>query len=168
MPHYHVYGKIVFCDVPDDEYLLDLAYDLLSQCVAYRLGINLCANLSAELLEEFNTNTCVEEKYIPFEILDNPLTNECSEIFDGIWIGKEDIIGTENSRLPTLERFFAQMLTHERVSHLILIFKDCHADRNAGMTEHEIGPNELCSVLKNAPRIHTELPDVRLTVRKKS
>lgn len=166
MPHYHVYGKIIFFDIPNNEYLLKLAYNLVSQSVTYRLGINLYANLSQELLEKFNTNTCREERYIPFELLDNPLTNECSEIFDGIWIGRHDLIGIENSRLPTLESFFAQMLTYEGISHLIVIFKDCHADLNAGMTEHEIEPNELCSVLTNAPRINTELPDVKLTVRR--
>lgn len=106
MPHFSIYGKLVFKDTIDPDELLKFAYRLVSKSVEYQFGINLYGNISSDLLKEFpDFNSCQKNKYIPFEILDHPMSNECSEIFDEILIGQHDFIGVENSRLPNSRIF---------------------------------------------------------------
>ena len=64
MPHFSIYGKLVFKDTIDSDELLKFAYRLVTKSVEYQFGINLYGNISSELLKEFpdfnwckNTNT---------------------------------------------------------------------------------------------------------------
>lgn len=166
MPYYNIYGKIVFKDTIDPDELLTLAYHLVSKSIEYRLGINLYGNITSYLLKEFvDFNSCLKNKYIPFEILDNPLTDECSEIFDEILIGQHDVIGVENSRLPILQDFLAEILRIECISHLVVNAIDKHSDSRAVTTEYEIEADEFCSTWMNAPKMHSELPNVKLIIK---
>ena len=136
MPHFSIYGKLVFKDIIDSDELLKFAYRLVSKSVEYQFGINLYGNISSDLLKEFpDFNSRQKNKYIPFEILDNPMSNECSDIFDGILIGQHGFIGVENSRLPILQDFLAEILRIECISHLVVIAIDKHSDSSAVMTE---------------------------------
>ena len=165
MPYYNIYGKIVFKDIPNPDELLTLAYRLVSKSIEYRLGINLYGNITSYLLKEFaDFNYCRKNKYIPFEILDDPMSNECSEIFDGILIGQHDFIGVENSRLPILQDFLAEILGIECISHLVVNAIDKHSDSSALMTEYEIEADEFCGTWMNAPKVHSELGNVRFIV----
>ena len=165
MPHYSIYGKIVFKDTPNPDELLTLAYRLVSKSIEYRFGINLYGNISSDLLNEFaDFNYCRKNKYIPFEILDHPMSNECSEIFDGILIGQHDFIGVENSRLPILQDFLAEILGIECISHLVVNAIDRHSDSSALMKEYEIEADEFCGTWMNAPKLHSELPNVRFII----
>ena len=164
MPHFNIYGKIVFKETPDNNSVLDLAYFLFSRTIEYRIGINIWCNLSESVRNKFNISKCIAEKYIPFEILDNPATNECYHIFDGIWIGKNDYIGIENSKLPSLEKFLSEILNYDNILYIALNFNDVHGDENARATTHKIHPDELCKTIEKAPRIHTELPNLELVI----
>ena len=167
MPHFSIYGKLVFKDTIDSDELLKLAYRLVSKSVEYQFGINLYGNISSDLLREFpDFNSCQKNKYIPFEILDNPMSNECSDIFDEILIGQHDFIGVENSRLPKLQDFLAEILRIECISHLVVIAIDKHSDINPVITEYEIKAEEFCTTWLNAPKTHSELPNVRLIIKK--
>lgn len=167
MPHFSIYGKLVFKDTIGRDELLKFAYRLVSKSVEYQFGINLYGNISSDLLKEFpDFNSCQKNKYIPFEILDNPMSNECSDIFDEILIGQHDFIGVENSRLPKLQDFLAEILRIECISHLVVIAIDKHSDIAPVITEYEIEVNEFCTTWLNAPKVHSELPNVRLIIKK--
>ena len=167
MPHFSIYGKLVFKEIIGRDELLKFAYRLVSKSVEYQFGINLYGNISSDLLKEFpDFNSCQKNKYIPFEILDNPMSNECSDIFDEILIGQHDFIGVENSRLPKLQDFLAEILRIECISHLVVIAIDKHSDIPPVITEYEIGAEEFCTTWLNAPKTHSELPNVRLIIKK--
>jgi len=166
MPHFSIYGKLVFKDTIDSDELLKLAYRLVSKSVEYQFGINLYGNISSDLLKEFpDFNSCQKNKYIPFEILDHPMSNECSHIFDGILIGQHDVIGVENSRLPILQDFLAEILGIECISHLVVIAIDKHSDIPPVITEYEIKAEEFCTTWLNAPNPDSELPNVKLIIK---
>ena len=167
MPHYNIYGKLVFNETPSDDDLLDLAYHLVSKSIEYRFGINLYGNITSYLLKEFpDFNYCRKNKYIPFEIMDDPMSDECSEIFDGILIGQHDFIWIEKSRMPMLQDFLTEILRLDCISHLVVNAIDKHSDLNPVISEYEIGADELCDTWAKAPKTHSEIGNVRFTIKK--
>ena len=110
MPHICIYGKIVFCEKQNKKELQEIAYDMLTKSITHRFGLLLGPNLPPYRLQKMDLLDCWAGNSLVYEITDDPINNECCDIYDGIWIGEHDYIGIENSRLMDLERFVSDML----------------------------------------------------------
>lgn len=166
MPHICIYGKIIFCEKQNKKELQEIAYDMLTKSITHRFGLLLGPNLPPYRLQKMDLLDCWAGNSLVYEITDDPINNECCDIYDGIWIGEHDYIGIENSRLMDLERFVSDMLSHRTVSYMEFCTEDVHGDYQAGTTAYTIKVNELCHILTTAPRIHTEMPNVKLLILK--
>ena len=52
------------------------------------------------------------------------------------------------------------------ISSVEFFMEDIHGDANAGATKYTIKANELVEIISNAPRIHTEMPNVNILITK--
>lgn len=175
MGHASLYGKIVFNTVPTEEQLLDLAFYITQKAVDYRFGINLYSNLSDHIIpNRFSFDSiwnCVNEKYIPYEILDNPLTNECRYMFRDVVLdceGLNVLPNYSNTRIPALQDFLGEILNHKLITKLTLRFEDEHGHDNITVYEYSIKPHELCEVLEQVPNDENglEIPAAKFVITK--
>ena len=139
---------------------------MMAKAITHRFGLNLGSNVPQYCLQKMDLPDCLAGNILIYEITDDPTSNECCDIYDGIWIGQHDFVGIENSRLIDLERFVSDMLSHRTVSCMEFCTEDVHGDDRAGTTMYTIKVNELCHVMTTAPRIHTEMPNVKVLILK--
>ena len=166
MPNTLIYGKIFFCEKQNKRELQEIAYDMMAKAISHRFGLNLGSNVPQYCLQKMDLPDCLAGNSLIYEITDDPTSNECCDIYDGIWIGQHDFVGVENSRLLDLERFVSDMLSHCTVSCMEFCTEDVHGDDRAGTTAYTIKVNELCHVMTTAPRIHTEMPNIKVLILK--
>ena len=166
MAHMWMYGKMFFYETHDKAELRKIAYDMMSKSITHRFGLKFCANLPFYRLQKMDLSGWQAGNCLIYEITDDPISDECCDLYDGIWMGPHDLVGIENSRLIDLERFVSDMLSHRTVSCMEFCTEDVHGDNSAGTTMYTIKVNELCRVMTTAPRIHTEMPNVKVLILK--
>lgn len=154
MAHTWIYGKFNFYRKHNKEELRKFAYDMILKSVVHQFGLKFCSNLSSYRLQKMDLSDCQAGNCLLYEITDDPLSNECYDIYDGIWIGAHDLTGIENSRLMDLERFLSDVFSHEMIASIDCCTEDVHGDDRAETTACTIKPNELCRILPTAPE-HT-------------
>ena len=164
MPHTLIYGKINFCQKQDKEQLKNFAYDMILKSVEHRFGLKFCANISSYTKQKTDMRDWITGSALSYEITDNPLSNECCDIYEGIWIGRDDLVGVENSRLMDLQRFVSAIVVTSTVESIEFCTRDVHGDCRAGETSYTIKVDELCHVLTTAPRLYTEIPNVNILI----
>ena len=167
MPHCMVYGEIFLYEKPSREQVLDLSFVLTQKAVELRLGLNLFCNLKEWVAKQYDISECLNNTYIPYEILDDPSSNECSEIFKGMLF--PHFLGIENSRLPMLQSFVREVVELEQVSHMTIRFVEVHLDDlNTLQFEYTIKANDLCDklVYLSTQPYMGEFPAVKFTIEK--
>ena len=97
MAHCTIMGKIVFSEKFERKDVVELSYFLMQKAMDNRIGINLDCNLMRKAEYFYPIKNYIKEGCIPYEILDNPLTNECSDIFDDIWFGAKRLFEVRKS-----------------------------------------------------------------------
>ena len=166
MPHSLIYGKLNFHTKHSQDEIINLTYDLLSKSIKHRFGLILGSNLPYYLLNKMDPKILLSHECLVYEITDDPFSNECYNIFDGIWFGQNDFVGVEDSRLYDLQEFLSDILSHDMISSIEFCMEDVHSDESAGSTSYTIKANELVRSISKAPRIRTEMPNVKILITK--
>ena len=172
MSHCTVIGKIVFSQKFERKDVVELSYFLMQKAMDNRIGINLDCNLTRKAEYFYPIKNYIKEGCIPYEILDNPLTNECSDIFDDIWFGAKRLFEVRKSAgILRLQKFYNEIIRHEMISYITVRFFDEHSSdpeiKNKTDTyTDEIKAEELGLFIEDTPldRDYTEFPDVRLKI----
>ena len=139
---------------------------MVLKSVEYKFGLKFSSNLSQTHLKKMDLCDLSAGDYLVYEITDNPLSNECYDIYSGIGFGQQDFLAIQTGRLNDLEGFFADIMLHNMISSIDLYVEDVHGDSRAGMTNYTIKANELCHIMLTAPRIHTEMPNIKALITK--
>ena len=166
MSHSLIYGKFNLYQKQTKEEIVNLTYDLLLKSIKHKFGLIFSSNLPMYLINKMDSKVLMSEECLVYEITDDPIWDECYKIFDGIWIGQDDFVGIEDSRLYALQEFLSDILSHVMISSIEFCMEDVHGDEMAGSTSYTIKANELVKVISTAPRIHTEMPNVQVLITK--
>ena len=161
-------GKIYFTSVPSYEELVDILYFLLEKAIVNRLGFNVCWNLTNNGLFRYPLRDYLkEEGYIPYEILDDPLSNECHEMFHGIGYSSEKpykVGFVEKTRLPAVQNFFEDVITREKIAYMTLEIEPIHC-WPIEYTEYEIKAMQFCQTVADAPNERrAEMPPIKFKI----
>ena len=166
MPHSLIYGKLNFHTKHSQDEIIILTYDLLSKSIKHKFGLIIGSNLPIHLINKMDSKILMSHECLVYEITDDPFSNECYNIFNGIWFGQDDFVGVEDSRLYALQEFLSDILSHDMISSIEFCMEDVHGDESAGSTSYTIKANELVKVISTAPRIRTEMPNVKILITK--
>ena len=166
MAHTWIYGKFNFNKKYNIDEVRNFAYDMVLKSVEYKFGLKFSSNLSQTHLKKMNLCDLSAGDYLVYEITDDPLSNECYDIYSGIGFGQQDLLEIQTGRLNDLEGFLADIMQHNMISSIDLYVEDVHGDSRAGMTNYTIKANELCHTMLTAPRIHTEMPNIKVLITK--
>lgn len=172
MPNCNVVGKIVFSRELDESELVDLSYFLTQIAIKNRIGLNLDVNLTSEGQYFYPIKNYHKEGFIPYEIVDSPLTNECFHIFDNISYGPDRDISIERTGLSKLQNFYEEVLEHcSSVYYLTVCFYDKHSSDPEWRNKTDkyvriIKPGDLCKEIERTPlgKYQCDFPDVRLKI----
>lgn len=171
MPYCNIVGKIVFTKKLDRDDVVELSYYLTQKAIDNRIGINLNVNLTSNGELFFPIKNYIKEGYIPYEILDDPTTNECSHMLWEIMYGKRKIANVAKSGVTRLQHFYEEILEHEWISYITVRFYDKHSSdtdlrAKTDVYNNEIKVSELCTEIENTPldSDYNEFPDVRLKI----
>lgn len=171
MPYCNIIGKIVFTEKLEEDDAVELSYYLTQKAIDNRIGINLYGNLTSEGELFFPIKNYLREGYIPYEILDNPLTCECSHMLWKLMYGDNRIAGVAKTGIINIQHFYEEILEHKWISYLTVRFYDKHSGdtdlrAKTDVYNKEIKVNELCTEIENTPldEDHKEFPDVRLKI----
>lgn len=168
-------GKIYFTSVPpdndiinmkNDNEIINISYFLSEKAINNRLGLNLYCNLTAKGLYKYPLRNYLKDGYIPYEILDDPLSSECIKIFNGVWYTDKTwkIAFAEKSRLPAVQKFFEDIIVHEKISYITLEIQDEHA-WPIEYIDYEIRADQFCQTIMDAPNDKCfEMPPLRLKI----
>ena len=171
MPYCNIIGKIVFTEKLEKDDAIELSYYLTQKAIDNRIGINLYCNLTSDGELFFPIKNYLREGYIPYEILDNPLTNECSHMFRKIMYGANRIAYVAKSGVTRLQHFYEEILEHKWISYITVRFYEKHSSdtdlrAKTEVYNKEIKVSELCTEIENTPldEDYTGFPDVRLKI----
>lgn len=171
MPYCNIVGKIVFSEKLERDDVEEISYYLTQKAIDNRIGINLYCNLTSEGKYFFPIKNYIKEGFIPYEILDDPLTNECSHLFKNISYGRRRIANAAKSGVTRLQHFYEEILGHEYISNVTVRFYDKHSSDTdlrlkTDVYNKEIKASRLCTEIENTPldRDYDEFPDVRLKI----
>ena len=106
--------------------------------------------------------------YIPYEILDDPLSDECHKILKNMWFSDEGekILFMEKSGMPNVQNFFQDIIRHEQISHIAFESQSVHYYGKFEFLEYEIKADAFCKTIMEAVlRTHySGLPKVRFKI----
>ena len=159
-------GKIYLTSIPSYDEITDISYFLLEKAIANKIGINMNCNLTNRGLYKFPLCDYFKNGYIPYEILDDPLSRECHKIFENIMYADKSfkIAFSERSRLYTVQNFFESVMDYEKISHITLEIEDVHL-HPLEFFEWEIKANQFCQTIMDTPNEkHAEMPAIRLNI----
>ena len=172
MPNCNVVGKIVFPRELDESEIVDLSYFLTKTAIKNRIGLNLDVNLTSEGQYFYPIKNYHTEGFIPYEIVDSPLSNECFHIFDNICYDTNKNVYVENTGVPRLQKFYEDVLEYcSSVFYMTVCFYDKHSSDPEWRNKTDkyvriIKPGDLCKVIESTPlgKHQCEFPDVRLKI----
>ena len=162
-------GEIYFTVILSYEEITDISYFLLEKAIINRIGLNMNYNLTKLGFCRYPLRDYLKtDGYIPYEILDDPLSNDCHKIFEGIWyIDKTYKIACVNqSRLPNIQNFFEDIIWHEKISHIIFELQGVHSYGLKKFSEYQIRANQFCKTIIDAPNEESTdgMPTIRLNI----
>ena len=139
MPNCILTGKIYLLTLPPDEKNRALSLD------AYH------TNLSSNGLLRYPLNNYLSQGFIPYEILDDPMSNECWRMFKNIGYSDNDYsVSVVNTGFMRVQHFLEQVLQDERIEYMTLDIQDMHGIPEQ-IFECEIGAEKLCQAIEQAP-----------------
>ena len=151
----------------DMERLIDLSFFITQTALNHRIGINMYCNLTEEGLLRYPLKNYAKEGYLPYEILDNPLTNECFDLFNNIGYPEEGfaVANIANTGLLRVQKFFEDVLRDERIEYITLHMEDVHGVAKKTY-EYEITSGMLCVAIEQVPNDinRLEIPAVRFKI----
>ena len=161
------YNEIHSPPLPDMERLIDLSFFITQTAINHRIGVNLYSNLTMDGLLRYPLKNYASEGYIPYEILDNPLSNECFDLFRNIAYPEigYNVANIANTGLLRIQHFLEDVLQDARIEYLILKIEDVHGIPEQ-IYEYEIEPSELCQAIEQVPNDSNRLalPAVKLKI----
>ncbi len=153
--------------LPEMERLIDLSFFITQTAIDHRIGVNLYCNLTEEGLRRYPLKNYAKEGYLPYEILDDPLNNECFDLFRNIAYPEEGftVANMANTGLLRVQNFFEDVLQDERISYLTLHMEDVHGIAEKTY-EYEIPAGMLCHAMGQVPNDinRLEIPAVRFKI----
>ncbi|UVI28497.1 hypothetical protein [Paenibacillus spongiae] len=158
-------GKIHFACIPSYDEMTDISYFLLEKAIINRIGLNLNYVLTVHALHKYPLRDYLKDGYIPFEIVDAPWVAECRKIIEGVWYADKTfrIACVDQSRLPSIQNFFEEIIGHEMISHIMFELEDLH-NMPADFYEFEIKANQFCQIIINTPNHNNSMPILRLKI----
>jgi hypothetical protein len=179
MPNAILTGEIYFTCSPifydeihspphdDVERLIDLSYFITQTAINHRIGINLYCNLTENGLRRYPLKNHAKEGYLPYEILDNPLTNECFDLFRNIAYSEKGftVANIANTGLLRVQHFFEDIFQDERIAYATLHMEDVHGIAKKTY-EYTIEAGMLCDAIERVPNDNNRLdiPAVRFVM----
>lgn len=146
------YNEIHSPPFPDMERLIDLSFFITQTAIKHRIGVNLYCNLTKDGILRYPLKNYASEGYIPFEILDNPLSNECFDLFRNIAYPEVgyNVANIANTGLLRVQHFLEDVLQEEQIEYMTLQLENVH-----GIPEKiykcVIEPGELCRAIEQVP-----------------
>jgi len=163
MPSCILTGKIYLLTLPPDEKnralsfdayhagLVDLSFFIVQKATDNLIAINLNTNLSSNGLLRYPLNNYLSQGFIPYEILDDPMSNECWRMFKNIGYSDNDYsVSVVNTGFMRVQHFLEQVLQDERIEYMTLDIQDTHGIPEQ-IFECEIGAEKLCQAIEQAP-----------------
>ncbi len=164
------YNEIHSSPLSDMEDLIDLSFFISQTAINHRIGVNLYSNLTEDGLFRYPLKDYASEGYIPYEILDNPLSNECFELFRNIAYPEigYNVANIANTGLLRVQHFLEVVLQDERIEYMTLQIEDVHGISKQ-IYEYTIEPGNLCYVIEQVPNDVNKLalPAVKLKIVRK-
>lgn len=162
-------GFIHFRTILSHEQLTDLSFYLTMKALENQIALNLYCNLTARgkhslgVSVDFQKDLC-----IPYEILDSPWTNECHNIFTGIWMDENfSVSHLEDSRMSNVQAFLCDAMEQDWISYMTLQIEDIHGPAEI-VYKYTIRAEELCQAISNTPNHinRLEMPAVQFVIKK--
>ena len=145
--------------------MTDISLFLLEKAINNKIHINLNINLTGKALDKYPIRDYIKEGYVPYEILDTAWSGVCHKVFENIgYTDKEyKIADVDQSRLPAVENFFAEIIAHEAISYIMLEIFEEHT-WPLEYSAYEINANQLCQIIKEAPNPMHTIPTLSLKI----
>ena len=146
------YNEIHSPPLPDGERLIDLSFFITQTAINHRIGVNLYSNLTMNGLLRYPLKNYANEGYIPYEIIDDPLSNECFYMFHNIAYPETgyNVANIANTGLLRVQHFLEDVLQEEQIEYMTLQLENVH-----GIPEKiykcVIKPGELCRAIEQVP-----------------
>lgn len=169
MPNCKLTGEIYFSEVLTKQELVDVSFFITQKSIDHRIGVNLYSNLTPYGLMRYPLREYAKEGFIPYEILDNPMTNECFEMFFNIMYPDKchNVLNLSNTGVMRVQRFYESVLMDDRISYMTIYIEDVHGIPKK-IYEYEIHAKEFCSAIEQTPNDENrlDLPAVRLKIKR--
>lgn len=170
MPSCIVTGKIYLAENLTEEQRIDLSFFLAQKAAEAQIGLNLNINLTKEGLARYPAKDYASEGYIPYEIVDDPLSDDCSRLFLGIAYHPDGmrVASLDFSEVKRVQTFLIHAIQHEWISHMTIDFEDVHGWPVRETYACEIKADQLCQAILEAPNElnRFEIPALRLKITK--
>ena len=161
------YDEIHSPPLSDMERLIDLSFFVTQTAINHRIAVNIYCNLTEEGLLRYPLKNYAKDGYLPYEILDNPLTNECFDLFRNIAYPEKGfkVVNTSNTGLLRVQNFLEDVLQDERIEYMTLHMEDVHGIAKKTY-EYEIEAGMLCHTIEQVPNDINRLaiPAVRFKI----
>ena len=162
-------GEIYLNNCLQYEEIVDIAYYLTQIAIDNKIGLNLNYNLTESGRQRYPVCDYINNNgYVPYEILDNPLSSDCFSMFDNIYYAEETgkISFIENSNFFCVQNFFKDIINHKNILYIIFEMQDVHLYGTINFTEYQIRATQFCETVINAPLVkhYYSMPAVRFKI----